>query len=114
MLNYVYIPDEAISMLFGKPHTLLVFMCLVFHRSTDTNRSHFMSKKKISDISGVSYRQVYNSIDDLIAMGLITQHAERRGEYAYDIVCMDRSDKTETEEDLKVKLQNMVQEYEEI
>lgn len=114
MLDYVYMPKEAMSSLFGKPHTLSVFMCLAFNRKTKTNRSHFMSKKKISEICGVSYRQVYNSIDDLIAMGLIREHAEKRGEYMYEIVGLERVDDTQSEEDVLTQLQNMNREYEEI
>lgn len=83
MLNYVLVPTSVLASLRGYSRAFHVFFCLAAHRNTRTNRTHFMSKPRVADLSGISRRHIYHVLAVLESKGLIEAVAERRGEYMW-------------------------------
>lgn len=85
MLNYFYCPSYIVTMLKGKPHTLVVLINLILHRSIETNNTYFISIPSFAKLSGISRRETYNAIDKLKDLNLIEEVANRRGERMFHL-----------------------------
>lgn len=85
MLTYFCCPAHVVSLLRGKPHSLVVLINLILRRNTATNNTYFMSLPKLTKVIGISQRQIYNSIDVLKDLGLIEELANRKGDRMFHL-----------------------------
>ena len=110
MLTYFCCPTHVVTMLRGKPYPFLVLVNLILHRNTTTNNTHFVSIPKLTNIVGISQREVYNSIDVLKGLGLIEELANRKGERMFHLPFLaEENFKTEnTETDAPVTVEYKV------
>ena len=100
MLNYVPIPTPTLVQLRAHSMELHALSMLCAFRNTTTNNSHFMSKPKIADMTGISCRHIYRVLNNLEKLGIIELAAERRGEYMYYLKCLELLKETEKTNDV--------------
>ena len=107
MLDYITIP-KSVFIEVRTSKALHVLCALAFNRNVNTNRSHFMTKPVIANLAGISRRYVKAVLVLLEDKELITEVAERRGEYMYHLPCMENAE-TET-----VDLESLMKKVQEI
>ena len=85
MLPYICIPTWVLNLLKGKPYPFVVLTFLLANRNLKTDNTRFMSVREIGKLSGVSVREVYNSIQKLTDLNLIQELKNRKGERIFHL-----------------------------
>ena len=89
MLPYILLPTWLQQRLHGRPYDLSVFSAIAAHRNIDNNTSYKLTIKYISEFSGVSRRQVYNSVKFLCDSCLMSVEKKENGSYTFNLECLN-------------------------